>query len=188
MIVWDNYRAYVYVGIAALLSWWLLSIYQQRDTTLRVAEGGADFFSHAYHKKEMDAFGVVKSELRAETMQHFKTSGEIHLVSPVMTLYNANAAPWLIESETGIMAADGDHLQLNGKALIKREASKTARALTVNTSNLRVQLSKNYAETADWAEIINPPNKSSGTGMEVTFTSPIHLKLLSKVKGRYEIN
>lgn len=188
MSFWDNYQSYVYVGIAALLSWWLMSLYEQRDTEVRVAEGGADFFSSGYFKKEMDLAGMVKSELTADAMRHFKASGETHLDVPVMTLYSPNAAPWLIKSETAVMAADGDHLQLNGKALIKREAYKTAKALTVNTSNLRVQLSKNYAETNDWAEIISPPNKTSGTGMEVTFASPIHLKLLSKVKGRYEIN
>jgi lipopolysaccharide export system protein LptC len=102
-------------------------------------------------------------------------------------LFNPDAATWLIVSESGVMAADGDNLLLNGATVISREASENASALKITTSDLRVKLSTNYAETAAWADIISPPNQTSGTGMQVTFVSPIHLKLLSNVKGRYEI-
>ena len=187
MSFWDKYQVYVYVAAIAMLSWWLQQVYEQRQVELQVAENSPDFFSSAYYKIEMDLEGLPKSELTADKMQHFKIDGSTHLQQPVMTLYSPNAAPWVIRSDSGIMAADGDNLQLNGKALINREASKGAAALKINTSDLRVKLSTHYAETSAWADIISPPNQTSGTGMEVTFVSPIHLKLLSKVKGRYEI-
>lgn len=187
MTFWDKYHLYVYVALAVLLSWWLQQLNEQHEMEMKVAENSPDFFSTGYYKKEMDLDGKPKSELKADKMQHFKQDGSTHLDRPVMTLYNPNAAPWVIQSDTGIMAADGDNLQLNGQALIDREASENNSALTVKTSDLRVKLSTNYAETSAWAEIISPPNQTSGTGMQVTFVSPIHLKLLSKVKGRYEI-
>jgi lipopolysaccharide export system protein LptC len=182
-------RLYLLIACAALLSWQLLRWHEERDVAVKIAENTPDFFSSGYYKKQMDSDGVPKNELLADKMQHYKTDGSTHLENPVMTLYNtqAQAAPWVIKAEHGIMAADGDNLQLQGKALINREASKKAAALSVNTTDLRVKLSSNYAETENWAEIISPPNKSTGTGMEVTFVSPIHLKLLSKVKGRYEL-
>ncbi|MGY6275940.1 LPS export ABC transporter periplasmic protein LptC [Methylomonas sp. MgM2] len=188
MTFWDKYHLYVYVAVAALLSWWLQQIYEQRATEARVAENSPDFFSTGYYKKEMDLEGIPKNELIADKMQHYKADGSTHLEKPVMTLYNTDAEPWIIQAEIGIMAADGDHLQLNGHTVINREASENTSALKVITSDLRVTLSKNYAETKAWAELISPPNKTSGTGMEVTFVSPIHLKLLSNVKGRYEID
>ncbi len=156
----------------------------------KILENSPDYFSSGYYKKEMDTEGLPKNELLANKMQHYKADGSTHLVKPLMTLFNTSgtAAPWLIQAESGIMAADGDNLQLIGQTVISREASKNAKALTVNTSNLRVKLATNYAETDDWGEIISPPNRTSGTGMEVTFVSPIHLKFLSKVKGRYELN
>lgn len=187
MSFWDKYQLYVYVTAAALFSWWLQQLYEQRAVELDVAANSPDFFSTGYYKREMDLQGVPKSELIAEKMLHYKADGSTHLEKPVMTLYNPNAAPWVIQSDSGIMAADGDNLQLNGKALINREASKGSSALKINTSDLRVKLSSHYAETSAWAEIISPPNRSEGIGMEVTFVSPIQLKLLSKVKGRYEI-
>ena len=187
MSFWDKYHLYVYVALVALLSWWLQEMYQERQIAKQVAENSPDFFSTGYYKKEMDLEGLPKSELVADKMQHYKADGSTHLEKPVMTLYNTNAEPWVIQADIGIMAADGDHLQLNGHTVINREASENASALKVTTSDLRVTLSTNYAETSAWAELVSPPNQTEGIGMEVTFVSPIHLKFLSKVKGRYEL-
>ena len=188
MSFWAKYQLYVYIALVALSTWWLQQLNEQREAEKKVAENSPDFFSTGYYKQEMDVEGLPKSELSADKMQHYKFDGSTHLDKPVMTLYNPNAEPWVIRSESGIMAADGDHLQLIGHTVINREASDRNSALKVTTSDLKVTLSTNYAETKAWAEIISPPNQTSGTGMEVTFVSPIHLKLLSKVKGRYEIN
>ncbi len=187
MSFWDKYQLYIYVVLAALITWWMQQLYEQRQTEIKIAGNSPDFFSSGYYKKEMDLQGLPKSVLVADKMQHYKSDGSTHLEKPMITLYNPDAEPWVIQAEKGIMAADGDHLQLNGHTVINREASKHASALKVTTSDLRVTLSKNYAETNAWAELVSPPNITSGTGMEVTFVSPIHLKLLSKVKGRYEI-
>jgi lipopolysaccharide export system protein LptC len=106
-----------------------------------------------------------------------------------MTFFNRNSsAPWIISSMQGIMESDKDHLQLLGKTIIHRDADKKNRELTIRSSDLRVEITKNYAETDQPTEILIPPHKTVGTGMEITFYSPIHLKLLSKVKGRYELD
>ncbi len=187
MNFWDKYQIYVYISVAALLSWWLLHINERQDAEIKIAKNSPDFFSTGYFKKEMDMEGLPKSELVAKKMQHFKSNGSTHLEQPVMRLYNPEQAPWVIKSDKGVMAKDGDNLRLIGKNLISREAYQGNAALTVKTSNLKVKLSTHFAKTDDWAEIVSPPNMSSGKGMETTFVSPIHLKLLSKVKGRYEI-
>lgn len=188
MLLREDFRLYLIIALVALLSWSLVQWHEERDVEMKSAKNSPDFFSTGYYKKEMDGEGLPKSELFADKMQHFAKNGSTYLDKPVMTLYGAaRQSPWVIKAVRGIMAADGDNLRLNGKTYINREPSPGVTALTVNTSNLRVKLSSNYAETAAWAEIISPPNKTSGTGMEVTFVSPIHLKLLSKVKGRYEL-
>lgn len=187
MSFWDKYQLFIYVAAVALLTWWLQQLYEQREIGIKVAENSPDFFSSGYYKKEMGLDGLPKSELTAEKMQHYKADGSTHLDRPIMVLHNPNAAPWVIQSDSGIMAADGDNLQLNGKAVIDRKASQGSSALKIDTSDLRVKLSTHFAETSAWADIVSPPNQTSGSGMEVTFASPVHLKLLSKVKGRYEI-
>ncbi|MDD2759428.1 MAG: LPS export ABC transporter periplasmic protein LptC, partial [Methylomonas sp.] len=171
MTFWDKYQLYFYVAMAALATWWLQQLYELRQAEIKVAENSPDFFSTGYYKKEMDLHGRPKSELTADKMRHYKSDGSTHLDRPVMTLYNPGAAPWVIRSDGGIMASDGDHLQLMGHAVVNREASENNAALKVTTSDLRVTLSSNYAETSAWADIVSPPNQTSGTGMEVTFVS-----------------
>jgi Uncharacterized protein conserved in bacteria len=136
MNFWDKYQLYFYVAAVALFSWWLQQLYEQRAVEMEVAANSPDFFSTGYYKLEMDLQGVPKSELVADKMLHYKSDGSTHLEHPVITLYSTNAAPWVIKSESAIMAADGDNLQLNGKALINREASKGSSALKIDTSDL----------------------------------------------------
>lgn len=184
-----NYRFYLLLGSVAVLSWWMLS-YSERDDakTTVVMENAADFFSVDYRKTEMDEFGLPKSDLVADTMMHMSVDGSTHLKNPLMTLYNKNSSPWLMRSQSAILAENGEDLQMNGKVLIEREGGERTKPLTINTSALRVRLPDNYAETDEWAEIISPPNKTTGVGMQATFVEPIHLKLLAKVKGRYELD
>ncbi|NOS74084.1 MAG: LPS export ABC transporter periplasmic protein LptC, partial [Methyloglobulus sp.] len=87
---------------------------------------------------------------------------------------------------TSVLTSDGKKLLLNGKVTINRAKGEGVRQLIINTSNLIVSPETSYAETKAWAELISPPNITAGTGMKVTFKEPIHLELLSKVKGKYE--
>ncbi len=155
---------------------------------IQVVEHSADYFSSGYFKKEMNKNGLVKNELNADTMIHYGDDGTTHLENPVMILYNADVPPWVVESESGILEADGDHLLLAGKVFISREGTTTIRPFKINTSELRVKLSTSYAETNQWSEIIDVPNRTQGVGMEATFVDPVRVKFLSKVKGRYVFN
>lgn len=188
MTIFQELRFYLIIVLAGLASWGLVKWNEERDVAVKIAENSPDFFSSGYYKKQMDSQGLPKNELLADKMQHYKSDGVTHLENPIMTLFNpVGNPPWVIKAEKGVLAADGDNLQLIGKNFINREASKNNQALSINTSDLRVKLNTNYAETIAWTEIISPPNRTEGIGMEVTFVSPIHLKLLSKVKGRYEL-
>jgi lipopolysaccharide export system protein LptC len=187
-MIQPSLKPYFIIATVALITWGLAHWNEERDVAIKIAENSPDFFSSGYYKQQMDSEGLPKNELLAETMQHYKTDGSTHLQNPVMTLFNpAGYAPWRISAEQGLMAADGDNLQLYGQTTIHRNASEHNAELTINTRDLRVKLASNYAETDEWADIISPPNNTSGTGMQVTFVSPIHLNLLSKVKGRYEL-
>jgi lipopolysaccharide export system protein LptC len=178
---------YVFLSALALLSWWLLQYSGLIETKKTAAsKKSPDYYSKGYTKWEMDENGRLKSKLVAEEMTHSVNYWATHTKKPIMYFYNENKPPWIIESETGVLSKDGVKLQLNGKVKIIREIGEGVRPLTVNTSNLMVNPKTSYAETKAWAELISPPHVTTGTGMKVTFKEPIHLELLSKVKGKYE--
>jgi lipopolysaccharide export system protein LptC len=178
---------YVFFALLALFSWWLaeysglVEVVKPKKST-----NNPDYFSKDYSQSEMDETGHLKSKLKAEEMTHYVGYWATYTKNPVMEFMNANKPPWIIGSETGILSNDGKKLQLKGKVAINRAKAEGIRQLIINTSNLLVNPDTSYAETKAWAELISPPNITTGTGMKVTFKDPIHLELLANVKGKYE--
>jgi lipopolysaccharide export system protein LptC len=183
----NQYKVYLILFILALASWFLSSLFDEDEhKEFVVAAHSPDFFSSNYYKKEMDAEGLVKSELNADKMTHYSDDGTTHLENPVMILHNPDVPPWIIKAKNGILEADKDHVFLEGGVNIDREGHEKSKAFTINTTNLQVQLSISYAETKEWAEVIDGSNNTQGVGMETFFVDPVRIKFLSKVKGRYE--
>ncbi len=184
-----QYRIYLFLFVLVLGSWFLAGFFEPEETgEVQLVGNSPDYFSTGYYKKEMAENGMAKNELLADKMTHYSDDGTTHLKSPVMTLHNSDTPPWVIRSESGILEADGDNLLLKGKVFISRDAINKREAFEINTSNLRVKLSISYAETSEWAEIIDGRNRTEGVGLESTFVNPVRLKFLSRVKGRYEFN
>jgi len=180
---------YVFFAFLALFSWWLAEYSALIETTkAKVSAKEPDYFSKGYSQWEMDETGHLKSKLKAEEMMHYAGYWATHTKKPVMEFVNENKPPWIIESETGILSNDGKKLQLKGKVVINRAKAEGIKQLIINTSNLLVNPDTSHAETKAWAELISPPNITTGTGMKVTFKEPIHLELLANVKGKYETN
>jgi len=180
-------RIYLYLAVIALISWWLVKL-TGVDELLhgQVPAHSPDYFSKGYTKWEMNELGTLKTQLLSDEMIHYSDDGTTHMLNPTMLFYNEKTPPWIIKSETGILSGDGKDLLLNGKVTIAREKAKGVTPLTINTSMLKVKPETSYAETNEWAELISPPNKTTGTGMKLTFAPPIHLQLLANVKGKYE--
>jgi len=180
-------RFHLYLGVLALLSWGLVELTVTDEIGLMaVPPHSPDHFSTGYRKWEMGDNGLLKNELTADRMTHYSDDGTTHLDKPLMFFHNETTPPWVINAETGILSADGKNLQLNGKVKVERAEGKGARQLIINTSNVRVKPETHYAETDAWAELISPPNRTTGVGMKLVFEQPVHLQLLSKVQGKYE--
>ena len=180
-------KIYLYLVVIALISWWLVEL----TGVVEIYHGqtpahSPDYFSKGYTKWEMNELGTLKNKLFANELIHYSDDGTTHTINPIMFFYNDKTPPWVIKSETGILSSDGKDLLLNGKVAIDRAKAEGVAQLTINTSELKVKPETSYAETNEWAELISPPNKTTGTGMKLTFAQPIHLQLLANVKGKYE--
>lgn len=171
----------------ALMSWWLVKLTGLDEINRTQAPPhSADYFSKGYSKWEMNESGTLKSKLLADQMIHYSDDGTTVMFKPLMYSYDEKSPPWVIQSETGLLSSDGKNLLLTGKVTIDRAKGPGFRPLTIHTSNLRVKPENRYAETDAWAELISPPNKTTGTGMKMVYAQPIHLELLAHVKGNYE--
>lgn len=180
-------KIYLYLTIIALISWWLVKLTGVDEIYPgQVPAHSSDYFSKGYIKWEMNELGMLKNKLLADEMIHYSDDGTTHMLNPLMFFHNEKTPPWVVKSETGILSRDGKDLLLNGKVTIDRAKAEGVTQLTINTSMLKVKPETSYAETNEWAELISPPNRTTGTGMKLTFVEPIYLQLLSNVKGKYE--
>ncbi len=185
-----NIRVYVLAIGLAILSWILVAAFEPEPLILTTSSQykirSVDYFSTDYMKKELDTEGKLKSILQAQKLSHYKEDGITEMQQPIMTLYNANTPPWIIQATTGILAADGNTLHLNGAVSIDRAATENLPVLKLQTSDLTVKIHENYAEGKKWAQLHSGNNWIQGVGIQMVFKQPISLKLLSKVKSYYE--
>ena len=159
-------KIYPCLAVIALISWWLVKLTGVDELYHgQVPTHSRDYFSKGYTKWEMNELGTIKNKLLADEMIHYSDDGTTHIVNPIMFFHNEKTPPWIIKSETGILSGDGKDLLLNGKVVIDRAKATGVTQLTINTSVLKVKPETSYAETNEWAELISPPNKTTGTGM-----------------------
>lgn len=182
-----NKKFYLTLTSVALVSWGLVMLIEgDGDQRGAVPAHSADYFSTGYTKWEMNELGVLKNKLIADKVIHYNDDDTMHSINPVMFFYNEKTPPWIVKAESGILSSDGKDLLLNGKAVVRRDKAEGIKEMIINTSNLRVKPDTSYAETDEWAELLSPPNVTTGTGMKMVFVAPVHLELLANVKGKYE--
>jgi lipopolysaccharide export system protein LptC len=180
-------RIYLYVSIIAVMSWLLVKLTGVGEIErATIPPHSPDYFSKGYTKWEMNELGTLNNKLISDEIIHYSDDDTTHAVNPLMFFYNDKTPPWIIKADTGILSGDGKDLLLNGKVSINRAKAEGVSQLIINTSMLRVKPETSYAETNEWAELISPPNRTTGIGMKLIFVQPIHLELLANVKGEYE--
>jgi lipopolysaccharide export system protein LptC len=187
-------KIYALVLLLAAISWGLVELFRveyQADETIHEApKHSADYFSTGYLRKDLDKQGHIKSQLSAQSILHYSDDGITHIDKPMLTLYNTDHSvpPWVIKSDKGILSADGENLLLQGQVLIARAKAAGIQAVTINTSDLQVKPRISYAQSDKWAQLLSPPHRIEGKGIQMIFKKPIHIKLLSNVKSRYVLN
>ncbi len=189
MINEKNILVYVLFGVLALISWWLLKLAEpEQEVSEIVAQHSVDYYSLGYQKRTMNDLGLLSSEVKANKMSHYSDDGSIYLEAPVLSFFDEKLPPWVIEADRGILSNAGKDLFLSGPVLVSRAASKLNRAVQIKTSDLQVKPETSDAETNNKAELLSPPDSTTGVGLKLHFADPIRITLLKQVRGKYEIH
>lgn len=174
------------LGLLALLSHWLLSL---NEADRRAAETALrhepDYTMDNFVITAMDSMGKPAHRLQAPYMVHYADDGSSEFTRPDITLYQEGAAPWEVHSERGWMSKDRKRILLQDEVLIENPAAPANRVWRLVTRNLTLLPDEEYAETAEPVTITGYNSVTRGVGMQV-FVKEGRLKLLSRVRGRYE--
>jgi lipopolysaccharide export system protein LptC len=178
------------IGLAAfaLATWWLAF---SQEPIVIVDEGAQvhkiDYFLKSFNALTMTEEGLPKERVEATFMEHFSDNDTTELTAPRVTMYSSDKPNLYIKSETGYVSSDGELVLLNGAVTIRREAKGELEPLIVDTQNLRVQLSNDYAETDEHVKIVSKGSSIEGTGLSAHFREPVYVKIQSSVRGKHAI-
>ena len=176
------------VLLIAAYSSWLLSTFksvtQKEHTEKRHV---ADYYLDDITTTLMDAKGKPRYRLTAKRLEHYTDTDTIEITQPVLNIMKNKHQDWNIISESGVILNSGDEIHLQGKVTIKQEAHAKQPATYLYTRNLRIQVSKEYAETDEKVLIKRGGSKLSGTGMKL-YLAESRLELLANGRGTYVVS
>jgi lipopolysaccharide export system protein LptC len=173
--------------IAAAASWWLAR--PEAAAPPPAAKAGAertiDYYVNGLDATRMTEAGVPAHRLRTPKLRHFTDDDTSELEKPRLTVFQAEAPPWEVDSEQAWVSPDGSLILLQGDVFITREGDAENRPMHIVTSNLRVQPAQDYAETDEKVRVSSESDWVDSIGMQAWMRPPSRLKFLSQVKGHY---
>ena len=183
----QEYKSVILLLLVFLASMWAVNNEPEQSLNIEPArvEHSIDHFAVTYSKIKMDKSGRPENKLTADLSAHYSDSDEAELTRPVLTIIKIDSPPWIIRSETGVVADDGSAIFMSGQVFIDRAGTNNVREVNIKTSNLRIQPKKNFAQTDEWAEMVSGLDTISGVGMKLFYQDPLYIELLANVKGKH---
>jgi lipopolysaccharide export system protein LptC len=173
------------LALLALSSLWLLIRVEEEAPEPKSAERRQpDYYMEGFVTVKMDDKGRPHREFRADRLEHFPDTDTHEVKRPHIILHKTGEKPWNVTSESGWMSADGNVVLLHGRVRIWQDDEKDDVRLEVITSDVRVRLDSNYAETDQPALIQGPWGETDGVGMQA-YLEEKRVRLLSDVHTRY---
>ena len=183
----DELRPLLLLVALAAGSWALATWLQQRELAAKPPGHAPDYQLDTLELTTMGPDGRPRRRLAASRMVHYADDDSTELTEPRLTVFESPRPPWQVRSAKGWVSADGEMVLLQGEVHIDRAASKDTRPVEILTHDLRVQPRASYAETDQPVDARSGGDRVQAVGLQVWFAGPVRLKLLSKVRGRYEV-
>lgn len=178
----------VLLAIIAAGTWWF-DFTQQAEFDKKPAQLShkIDYFLKGAESVDMTTTGEPKQRFAADYIEHFIDDDTTEVIKPMLTMYSPTKPNIYLTSETAQVSSDAELISLNGAVHIQRDSQDNVAPIDVDTSNLRVQLPKDYAETDEFVTINSGFSSIQGNGLKVHFREPIKMKILNNVQGHHAI-
>ena len=181
-----NLLAIALLSLITLGSWWLA----------RQAGTGSDYRPPPHTPDyTLDRFSAVTTgpdgrperRLSATRMVHFPDDDSTELTAPRMVFYDPPRPPWRVRSERGRITGDKSLVELQGRVEIDRRGDTGVAPMHIVTRDLRIRPEQEYAETDAEVDARSDGNRVRARGLQAWFGGPLRMRLLSNVRGRYEV-
>lgn len=154
----------------ALVSAWFLNQLKQEESEIEAGlHHDPDYYMEDFVSHSMNKDGTLKHKVQAVYMAHYPDNDTTELYSPEMEIFRQNNVPLFIKAKKGWVTADNDIILLRGKVRMWEMDKNGVTNMQVETTDVKVLLSEEYAETDQYATIISKGSTITGTGMRAHF-------------------
>jgi lipopolysaccharide export system protein LptC len=128
---WERFLLYLplmVMGTLALGTYWLVRSTPVPEVAQaeRVRGHEPDYFMHGFSIKTYDAKGRMRSEVQGDVARHYPDTKWIEIESIRIRSFDAQGRLTTASALRGLTNDSGSEVQLMGKAVVVREADKTA--------------------------------------------------------------
>lgn len=172
--------------VAAIGSGWLMNRSQQDDAAdMDGSSLEPDYYMEDFTVLTMGSDGLPSSKLYAIYMEHNPIDDTSELYEPELEIYRTNKEPLFITADKGWIADDNEVVLLRGKVKLWEKSPVGEIILHVDTTEVKVLLEEEYAETDQYAVIVTNQTTVTGRGVRAHFDED-RLEILSHEKTTIE--
>jgi lipopolysaccharide export system protein LptC len=165
--------------VAAAVGGWLMNYLVQTETTsYDRAHLDPDYYMEDFTAITMDDNGNPLNRLYAVYMEHNPVDNTFELIEPALKIYRDNKNPLNITAEKGWVTNNNEVVLLRGNVRMREENTSGEVILNVETTEVRVLLVEEYAETDQYVTIIAKNATITGRGVRAHFDES-RLEILS---------
>lgn len=154
---------------AGATTWLLRHLSADRGTYEKIAFHDPDYYMEDFTTLTMDEHGSPKTRLYAIYMAHYPDDDTTELLKPRLEIFRIDKLPLYISADRGWVTSGNEVILLRGDVRLWEDNEAGARVLQVDTSEVRVLMNDEYAETDRPATIVSKRSTVTGTGMRAYF-------------------
>ena len=153
------------IGAAAGSAWLLKWLSEDPGRRVRTDQRAPDYYMEDFTTLIMKQDGKPKNKLAAAYLAHYPDDDSTELLKPSMEIFREDKLPLYITAEKGFMEGDDDTILLYGIVKIWEYDETGSATLEVSTTDVRMSLEDEYAETDQYATIVTSNATITGSGM-----------------------
>ena len=151
---------------AAAASAWLLKYLSEEHAGQAVQiYHDPDYYMEDFTTLSMEKDGAPKNKLYAVYMAHYPDDDTTELLQPKMEIYRVDRPPLFITAKKGWVTSNNEVVLLQGDVRLWEDNELGQRTLQVETTEVRVLMDDQYAETDQPATIFSNHSTVKGSGM-----------------------
>lgn len=125
--------------------------------------------------------GQIVRQITAKSLQHFAHNDEIHINTPVVTLYQQGQAHWRVSAEKATSREDNQYLTLDNKVVAQQLQGL---GLRLETDSLTTEPNKHLLYTQTPVVVHSPQGEIRSLGLQAN-TEQGTINFIGQVRGTY---